>query len=566
MTTKTLPGSLVRSLSLGPAVPVEGKPRTFKFTVATENPIDTFQGPEILRMAGANLSRYSKNPVVVDSHDVSTVRSILGTAGVAIQGREMSAEITLDETPEGEAAFQRVKSGSLRATSVRFRPTSDGVDYLRAGEVDDDVRGPAVIIRKWSLLEITLCAVPADEDTVRRSFFASSTARASESVVEAERIGIDVANMEDDIWEPEFQDPSNVWVYIDKSDYPDEDDQAELEQAYAKAYDDTLLQRRNNEGGQDPMLDNSQDPSLNEDAYDEMNSMRPGSTTRAVDDEVDWRDNPEIQALEQEFEDDWVKEGGDASEASDLIDMFWSSLHEDEDPIEAFKMWAESTISNSSFGDDETYSLQEDDMSNQRGVTTVGNGSTAYLFLITPGEGEDQEELEVYADSYDEAYEIALQNGISDPDEAFLGENAFNKGAKMRNRDGKGGSFSYSSLPRPNRGKTGRVVSQQDLKRARERRLASAHTGVVAVHTAIRSLVAGTPALKDVAEDCVLRGLSLADARKAILEEKAKIMAPGGTPEPLQDPKAPKAGQPGETDNQRALDPDAVLRVLKAAR
>jgi hypothetical protein len=168
--------SLVRVVEIeGPARAVEGKPRTYRFVASTETPVQTWAGPEVLRMSGAKLDRFLRNPVLLDSHRTDTIHAILGTATAEVKGRKLETEVTLDDTPEGEAARKRIESGSLRAMSIRFRPNRKKVRELREGDVDGEgsgrVKGPAIVIDEWELMEMTLCAVPADEYAIRRSYY-----------------------------------------------------------------------------------------------------------------------------------------------------------------------------------------------------------------------------------------------------------------------------------------------------------------------------------------------------------------------------------------------------------
>lgn len=168
--------TLLRTLSLDePARAVEGKPRSFRFVSSTEEPVMTWAGPEVLRMSGARLDRYLRNPVLLDSHRTDSIKHILGTATAEVKHRKLHTEVTLDETPEGEAALARIQSGSLRAMSIRFRPYRNKIRELREGETDGEgvamVKGPAIVIREWELMEQTLCAVPADEYAVRRNYY-----------------------------------------------------------------------------------------------------------------------------------------------------------------------------------------------------------------------------------------------------------------------------------------------------------------------------------------------------------------------------------------------------------
>lgn len=340
-------GTLVRSYLVESVRAVEGKERTFRFTIASELPVPLWNGGpgEVLRMTksalggGVQLARYRANPVVVDSHDISSIKSILGVASrIDVEGTELAADITTDPTPEGEAARARIESGSLRATSIRFRPNLAKVREVPDGAVegrgDRSVKGPAVIVPEWELLEVTLCAVPKDASSLRRSFY---------------QIG---------------------------------------------------LGRRSGE-------------------------MSKGSGIR-------------------------------------------------------------------------------------------------YSDLPVGGQG-----------------------GESDDDETEITE-----------------TVPTPQVKKPVRG----IVTPIDQVEVESRRAAARADARKSEDAAIRSLVSGTPSLKVVAEDCVLRGLSLDDARKEIQAEKAKMMKPGGTPEPLETPARGAQGQETTTAGEEQLTPDNVLRTLTGLR
>ena len=159
---------------------VNDETRTATFVASTENPVAMGWGaPEVLRMSGVDLSRYKANPVVLNTHDRYSVESILGTAVATRVGRELHAAVRFDETPEGEAAWARVKSGSLRALSIGYSVDPAKIKSIGAGESDgageSRVDGPASIVRGWQLMEISVVPVPADQDALlRRSVYAGA--------------------------------------------------------------------------------------------------------------------------------------------------------------------------------------------------------------------------------------------------------------------------------------------------------------------------------------------------------------------------------------------------------
>jgi len=79
--------------------------------------------------------------------------------------RKGRAVIKFDETEDGEKAFQRVKSGSLRGVSVSAIPLKRqkiGEDEKWKSPDGREWKGPLVVADRWQVVEISLTAVPAD--------------------------------------------------------------------------------------------------------------------------------------------------------------------------------------------------------------------------------------------------------------------------------------------------------------------------------------------------------------------------------------------------------------------
>jgi len=140
--------------------------RRASYVAATEAPIDTGYGPEVLRMSGCDLAGYSKNPVVLDSHRRGSCRDVVGTGKARIQGRELHVDVTYLDDEDGERAWGKVQAGALRAVSVGYAILK--AKRVRGGQVVEGVKGPAVIVTKWRLIEVSNVPVPADQDAVRR--------------------------------------------------------------------------------------------------------------------------------------------------------------------------------------------------------------------------------------------------------------------------------------------------------------------------------------------------------------------------------------------------------------
>ena len=71
-------------------------------------------------------------------------------------------EAQLDTDAAAETVFQKVRSGTLKTTSVRYRV--DRWEIVEAGKTSGDGRftGPCSIARKWTPVEVSIVSVPAD--------------------------------------------------------------------------------------------------------------------------------------------------------------------------------------------------------------------------------------------------------------------------------------------------------------------------------------------------------------------------------------------------------------------
>lgn len=108
---------------------------------------------------GWNLDMYKMNPVVLWSHDRYT--PAIGYAENMTFGENLSGDIVFNsrETDEfGWSIGQRVKEGALRCGSVGFQ--------VEEVEFSDEKDG-GVIYRKQSLLEFSICNIPANPFALR---------------------------------------------------------------------------------------------------------------------------------------------------------------------------------------------------------------------------------------------------------------------------------------------------------------------------------------------------------------------------------------------------------------
>lgn len=148
--------------------------RSASFVAATEKGVMSFRGRQVLRMAGAKLDRYQRNPVVLDTHDRFSIESIVGRAELRVEGKQLVADVFFAETTRGKAAWELVKQGFLRAVSIGFLPDPTSIVEVRQGQFDGEgesrIDGPAQVINRWEPFELSVVPVPADPDALRRHF------------------------------------------------------------------------------------------------------------------------------------------------------------------------------------------------------------------------------------------------------------------------------------------------------------------------------------------------------------------------------------------------------------
>lgn len=115
---------------------------------------------EILTRAGWDLANYERNPVILDGHDYRSITNIIGRAvGLRLTDDGLEADVLFNDTPKGQLATQLVEAGDLRAVSV-------GARLLGKAERGPAAGDPPRLVRK-ELMEISLCPVPVNPDTLR---------------------------------------------------------------------------------------------------------------------------------------------------------------------------------------------------------------------------------------------------------------------------------------------------------------------------------------------------------------------------------------------------------------
>lgn len=146
--------------------------RTVEFIAATENGVDTYYGREFLDMNGADLTRYRKNPVILDAHTRGSAVDVIGKSELVVEGNKLAASVTFAETERAEDVWKLVRGGFINALSVGFVPrVVTKVDENSEAELNgQEITGPARIVDEWELFEISVVPVPADSEALRREY------------------------------------------------------------------------------------------------------------------------------------------------------------------------------------------------------------------------------------------------------------------------------------------------------------------------------------------------------------------------------------------------------------
>jgi|GEM_PF-6106636 len=115
--------NLIRTATLG-ATSCNAETRTFSAVVATDTPVlrHDANGPflEILPADAFDLS--AQNLPVLDSHNTSTVRAVLGrTLSIRREGPEIVADVQLSAAEDVGPIGQRIADGTLRGVSLGYR-------------------------------------------------------------------------------------------------------------------------------------------------------------------------------------------------------------------------------------------------------------------------------------------------------------------------------------------------------------------------------------------------------------------------------------------------------------
>lgn len=139
---------------------VNEKDRSVDVSFSSEQAIRRWFGVEILKHGPGNvdLSRLRSMGAALLNHNPSVIVGPL--RNVRVEDKRGKSTIVFDDDEDGNKAFAKVRSGSLKGVSVGYL-----INKARRVEEDEEyegIEGPALIALKWTPYEISLTPIPAD--------------------------------------------------------------------------------------------------------------------------------------------------------------------------------------------------------------------------------------------------------------------------------------------------------------------------------------------------------------------------------------------------------------------
>jgi hypothetical protein len=179
----TLPAKkmVLRMVEMRPET-VDTERKTVQVVIASENPVlrydyDTGEEyQEILAMDGVEFRTDKKQLPIVDSHDRSTVRNVLGSVrNVRVEGTQLVGDAIFARDTDSQEAFEKLADGHLTDFSITATPQA--ANRIRRGESTilggTQIEGPAEVITSWVPTDASLVATGADETSTVRQLFRS---------------------------------------------------------------------------------------------------------------------------------------------------------------------------------------------------------------------------------------------------------------------------------------------------------------------------------------------------------------------------------------------------------
>lgn len=152
--------------------------KSIEVVIASENPVERYDVErgevirEILAMDGVQFRNGSGKLPIVDSHDRSTTRNVLGSVrNIRVEGTELVGDATFARDADSQNAYQKLVDGHLDDFSITATPHE--IQSILRGETgvfrDEEIQGPTDIVSAWMPTDASLVAVGADETSTQRS-------------------------------------------------------------------------------------------------------------------------------------------------------------------------------------------------------------------------------------------------------------------------------------------------------------------------------------------------------------------------------------------------------------
>jgi len=158
---KRTPDGGVFRVSAEPSISVEGKERTERFCFS-DGSVDRMG--DTIDPNGWDTVDFLNNPVALWAHD-SSAPPIGGASNLAVEAGRLMGDIefaSADVYPFADTIYRLVRGKFLRAVSVGFIP-------LEYSFVEDKDRPWGIDFKRQSLLEISICPVPANPNALQEA-------------------------------------------------------------------------------------------------------------------------------------------------------------------------------------------------------------------------------------------------------------------------------------------------------------------------------------------------------------------------------------------------------------
>jgi len=145
------------------------KERTFTAIASTET---KDRDGDIMRVSGAKLKNFRKNPVVLFGHDDRSL-PVAKATDIRVDGDKLLFKpkfATSDMNPFADQVFKMFKGGFLRAFSIRFDPIK--FEVLPSEEKNPDpFERLGREFKQWELLEISAVNIPANPEALKSATY-----------------------------------------------------------------------------------------------------------------------------------------------------------------------------------------------------------------------------------------------------------------------------------------------------------------------------------------------------------------------------------------------------------